>query len=225
MTVRTMKERRKGEREQETEKETRQETEQEELRRVRTRRAERRRRERKRGERRRRERARNGVKVQEEQKKEVSAQGEQEITREKEKLRRGEREVKAQEGHDGEEEMATKEKCVEAKKEMNSMHEKNDVSDRHMTWWRDAWWVRMDNGPHLRTARGRRKVWREATRAAWETRETGRVAEREREEWETGSKESNAKVLHVAFHFPNTTTSAPTTAAVAAASVVTTRLQ
>ena len=140
--------------------------------------------------------------------------------------RRGEREVKAQEGHDGEEEMATQEKSVEAKKEMNSMHEENDVSNRHMTWWRDAWWVRMNNGPHLRTARGRRKVWRAATRAARETRETGRVAGREREEWETGSKESNANDLHVVFHFPNTIASAPTTAAAAAASVVaTTRLQ
>ena len=59
-----------------------------------------------------------------------------------------------------------------------------------------------------------------------ETRETGRVAGRGREEWETGSKESNANVLHVVFHFPNTTAGAPTTAAAAAASVVaTTRLQ
>ena len=47
--------------------------------------------------------------------------------------------------------MATQEKCVEAKKEANSMHEENDVSNRHMTWWRDTWWVRMDNGLHLRT--------------------------------------------------------------------------
>ena len=69
----------------------------------------------------------------------------------------------------------TQEKCVEAKKE-NSMHEENDVSNRHMTWWRKAWWVRMDNDPHLRTARGRRRVWRAATRAAREARETEQVA-------------------------------------------------
>ena len=43
--------------------------------------------------------------------------------------------------------MTTEEKCVEAKKEANSMHEENDVSHRHMTWWRDAWWVRMDSVP------------------------------------------------------------------------------
>ena len=87
------------------------------------------------------------MKAQEEQKKEVSAQGEQESqTREgkAQEERRKEREVEAQEGHDGEEEIATQEKCVEAKKEANSMHEENDVSNRHMTWWKNAWWVRVD---------------------------------------------------------------------------------
>ena len=95
------------------------------------------------------------------------------------------------------------------------MQEERDVSNGHMTWWRDAWWVRMDNGPHLRTARGRRKVWRAATRAARETRETGRVAGGEREEWETGRKESNANVLHVVFHFPTASTETATPAAAA----------
>ena len=66
-----------------------------------------------------------------------------------------------------------------------------------MTWWRNAWWVRVDNGPHLRTARGRRKVWRAATRAAQEVRETGRVVGGEKERWETESKGSNANVLHL----------------------------
>ena len=55
------------------------------------------------------------------------------VRREKEKLRE-EREVEAQEGHDGEEEMTTQEKCVEAKKEVNSMREEIDVSNRHMAW-------------------------------------------------------------------------------------------
>ena len=72
--------------------------------------------------------------------------------------------------------MTTQENCVETKKEMNSMNEESDVSNRHMTWWRNAWWVRMDNGPHLQTARGRRRVWRTATRAAREARETEKVA-------------------------------------------------
>ena len=127
--------------------------------------------ERKRGERRRRERSR--------EERRVSAQGEREShTREGKAQgeRREEREVDAQEGHGKEEQTTTQEECVEAKKEGNSMHEENDVSNGHMTWWRDAWWVRMDGGPHLRTARGRRRVWREATRAAQEARETERVA-------------------------------------------------
>ena len=83
--------------------------------------------------------------------------------------------------------MATEERCVEAKKEANSMHEENDLSNRHMTWWRDALCVRMDNGPHLRTARDSRRVWRAATRAAREARVTERVAEGEREKWEQGT--------------------------------------
>ena len=45
--------------------------------------------------------------------------------------RREEREVEAQEGHEGEEETTTQEECVEAKKKVNSMHEANDVSNRH----------------------------------------------------------------------------------------------
>ena len=167
-------------------------------------------------------------KAQEEQEREAEAQQEQEKEVSAQSVREGQaregkaqkRGVDAQEGHG--EEMTTQEKCVEAKNESNSMHEENDVSSRHMTWWRDAWWVRMDNGPHLRTARDRRRVWRAATRAAREARETERVAGREREKWEqgaTGRKESNT--LHVVFHFPSngnetaTATSATTTAVAA----------
>ena len=112
--------------------------------------------------------------------------------------------MKAQEGHKGE---------VKAQGEhgedANSAHEESHVSNRHMTWWRNAWWVRMDNGRHLRTARGRRRVRRAATRAAREAHETEQVAVGERETWEqetterTGRKESNT--LHVVFHFPRAT--------------------
>ena len=73
--------------------------------------------------------------------------------------------------------MTTQEKCVEAKKETNSMHEENDVSKRHVTWWKNAWWIRMDGGPHMRTARGRRRTWRAATRAAEQARDDDRVEE------------------------------------------------
>ena len=119
-------------------------------------------------------------KAQEEQEKEVSAQGERESQVREGKAqgeRREEREVEAQERHEGEEEMTTQEKCVEAKKEANSMHEENDVSNRHMTWWRNAWWIRVDNGPHMRTARGRRRTWRAARRAAEQARDDDRVKE------------------------------------------------
>ena len=106
--------------------------------------------------------------------------------------------MKAQEGHEGE---------VKAQEEQgedaNSLQEEGHVSNRHMTWWHNAWWVRVNNGPHLRTARDRRRVWRAATRAAQEVRDTGKVAGGEREKWETGSKESNASnTLHIVFHLP-----------------------
>ena len=91
--------------------------------------------------------------AQEEQKKEVSSQSE--------------RESQAREGKD----MTTQEIGVEAKKEAN-------LSNRQMTRWRNAWWVRMDNGPHLRTARGSRRVWRAATRAAQETRKGKKIGDR-----------------------------------------------
>ena len=168
-----------------------------------------------------------------EEKKEREEESRAEEAREKEaraqEEREEEREVEAQEGHEEAKEVTTQEKCVEAKKETNSMYEESDVLKRHMTWWRDTWWVRMDNGPHLRTARGRRRVWRAATRAA--RRETERIAGGEREKWEQGTterKESNT--LHVVFHFPTTATT-PTTpptataAATTAAAVAATRLQ
>ena len=47
-----------------------------------------------------------------------------------------------------------------------SVHEESHVSNRHMTWWQNAWWVRVNNGPRMRTARGRRRIWRAARQAA-----------------------------------------------------------
>ena len=68
----------------------------------------------------------------------------------------------------------------------NSLHEESRASDRHMTWWRNAWWVRVNNGPHMRTARGRRRIWRAARQAAeqacheeWAGEAQGRKGERE----------------------------------------------
>ena len=91
--------------------------------------------------------------------------------------RRKERKVEAQKGHDGEEKMTTQERCVEVKKGANSLHEESDVSNRHMTWWKNAWWIRVDSGPNLRTARSRRRIWRAARRAAEQARDDDRVEE------------------------------------------------
>ena len=159
-----------------------------------------------------REEERRAQEAREEERRAQEAREERKAQEEREE----EREVEAQEGHEEVKEVTTQEKCVEAKKE-NSTHEENDVSNRHMTWWRNAWWVRMDNGPHLRTARGRRRAWRAATRAAREARETEQVAGGEREEWEHGTTKRKAThhVLHVVFHFP-TATAATYAAAVAA---------
>ena len=191
---------------------------------MRTRRGERRRREKKRGERRRRERKKQGLKRSE---------------KKKEKF-------EAQEGHEEAKEVTTQEKCVEAKKE-NSMHEENDVSNRHVTWWKNAWWIRVNSGPQMRTARGRRRIWRAARRAVEQACDDDRVEETlspaeeaegetwRRKKWEQGRtrrEESNTShiVLHLPGNAPATTTATATTttaaaAAGTAAAVAATRLQ
>ena len=69
----------------------------------------------------------------------------------------------------------------------NSLHEESHASDRYMTWWRNAWWVRVNNGPHMRTARGRRRIWRAARQAAEQACQEERAGEaqgrEEREGW------------------------------------------
>ena len=98
--------------------------------------------------------------------------------------------------------------------DVNSVHDENHVSNRHMTWWQNAWWVRVNNGPHFRTAQGRRRAWRAATRAAQDTRETEQTERGERAKWEQGrTKRGESNTLHVVFHFPTATTA--TTAAAA----------
>ena len=136
----------------------------------------------------------------------------QEMRREKRVQEAREEEAKAAQGkQEGEERVDAQGGCRRKEGEMkdeNSLHEESHVSDRHMTWWRNAWWIRMDSGPHLRTARDRRRAWRAATRAAREARETRKASGREREKWETGGKESNANILNLVFHFPNASTPA-----------------
>ena len=134
--------------------------------------------------------AREEQRAQEAREEERRAQEAQEQRRAQEapELRRSVREVSAQE------EQAEQEKEVEAQggqqENANSVHEECHVSNRHMTWWHNAWWIRVGNGPHMRSARKRRRVWRAARRAAEQARdedgagEAQRLAEEaEREKW------------------------------------------
>ena len=89
----------------------------------------------------------------------------------------------------------TQEECVEEKREgenRNQICEDSDVSNRHMTWWRKAWWIRIDDGSSMRSARGRRRVWRAARRAAEQARDGDRVEETrclaEEAKWEKWEK-------------------------------------
>ena len=92
-----------------------------------------------------------------------------------------------------------------------------------MTWWRNAWWIRVDNGSHMRSARGRRKTWQQPdkrpNRSATETgseRLEGDTKESERQNWEEKRKEATLhQVLHVST--AATTTAATATATAAAA--------
>ena len=101
----------------------------------------------------------------------------------------------------------------------------------------------MDGGPHMRTARGRRRIWRAARRAAEQARDGDWVEEiqssaeeaegekwgrKKREQGRNRREESN--ILHIVLHLPATATAtAATTSAAAAAgttaAVAATRLQ
>ena len=118
--------------------------------------------------------------------------------------------------------MTTQENCVETKKGMNSMNEENDVSNRHMTWWRNAWWVRMDTPTD--GARPSKSVASSHESRAGNARD--RKGRRGRKGGMGDGKQRKqrkrlARRIPLSQHH-----SAPTTAAAAAASVVaTTRLQ
>ena len=119
---------------------------------------------------------------------------------------------------------------VEEKKEdVNSLREECHVSNRHMTWWHNAWWIRVDNGPHMRSARGRRRVWRAARRAAEQACDEDRagearcVAEKaEGEKWERRqidrqTRPCSGSTLHLVLHLPQNATATATATTAAAA--------
>ena len=70
-------------------------------------------------------------------------------------------------------------------------------------WWKNVWWIRVANGPQLRTARGRRRTWRAARRAAKQARDEDGVEESQRssrrgrggemEKKEMGARESQKR--------------------------------
>ena len=130
--------------------------------------------------------------------------------------------------------------ALKPKRETNSMHEEDDVSNRHMTWWKNAWWIRVDGGPHTHADGARRA----ARRAAEQAREDDRVEETqsfpeetEGEKWEKErqNKQCSEDTLHKVLHLPSnanataTATSATarttTTAAATAAGSAIMRLQ
>ena len=106
-------------------------------------------------------------------------------------LRRSETEVSAQE------ERTEQEREVEAQRgqeeDVNSVHDECHVSNRHMTQWHNAWWIRVDNGPHMRSARGRRRTCQAARQAAEQVRDGNRVRETWREERERLKKGERGK--------------------------------
>ena len=68
----------------------------------------------------------------------------------------------------------------------------SDVPRRRTVWWSGAWWIRMEDGPNLRTAKERRRAWRAATRAAKEIRSeewTEEVQRRSHDETSCWSKD------------------------------------
>ena len=121
-----------------------------------------------------------------EQGREVEAQGEHESK------------VKAQGGH----ESKVKAHGGQEEEDVNSVHDESHVSNRHMTWWQNAWWVRVDNGPHMRSARGRRRTWRAARQAAEEVRIGNWVGETREGDGrgERQNRKNNEATLHLILH-------------------------
>ena len=101
----------------------------------------------------------------------------------KERLRPGggeERQIEAQEGQ---------EKEVDAQGEQS--YKEDDVSSRHITRWKGAWWIRIKDGSTMRNARGRRRIWRAARRAAEQARDGDVVEETQWHSEETGREKGN----------------------------------
>ena len=100
-----------------------------------------------------------------------------------------EREVEAQGEHESEvkaQEEGEVKAQGEREEDSNSLHEECHVSNRHMTY--NSWWIRVDNGPHMRSASSQasgrtgpqRKLGRRDPRWSRRGRETERGKREER---------------------------------------------
>ena len=95
-------------------------------------------------------------------------------------------------------------------KDVNSVHDECHVSNRHMTWWHNAWWIRVDNGPHNAQRQGtaqnlassqasgrtgpRRKLGRRDPGGRKRETEKGRKGEAGQ------NRKTNEATLHLIFH-------------------------
>ena len=130
--------------------------------------------------------------------------------------------LKPQEGHEGE---------VKAQEEQgedaNSLHEESHVSNRHMTWWHNAWWVRSQQRTTLADgARPSASVACSHESRAGSARDRADRRKGPREKWEQGRKGEKRK-QHSAprdplahNHNPNDTNSGSSNAATVAAWVM-----
>ena len=94
--------------------------------------------------------------------------------------------------------------------DVNSVHDECHVSNRHMTWWHNARWIRVDNGPHMRMrqgtaqnlassqASGRTGPRRKQGRRDLEGRK--RETEKGEREEERQHRKSNEATLHLILH-------------------------
>ena len=130
-------------------------------------------------------------------------------------------------GTENEREETTREESVEEKRRgTNSMQEeKPPVEQTHDMVAKCLVGPRSTMDLTCGRARNRRKVWRAATRAAQEVRKTGKVAGKERREWEKGETERReSNTLHIVLHL-QPSAAAPAAAAGMAAAVAAKRLQ
>ena len=111
----------------------------------------------------------------------------------------------------------------------NRTYEDHDVSKRHMTWWKRAWWIRIGDRSSMRSARGRRRIWRAArdrsNRLAAETglarpsvkpkRQRERHGRSERRERQ--GRQCSENTIHIVLHLLANATANATAAATAAA--------